>query len=424
MVARVARRLLVIVHPYPPVPSVGSNRWGAMVKYLRRAGHEVCVVTTGAFGPLPPDEEHDTIRTTDLMALPWLRRLVGLGPLAQPGAPTTAVPPVPSLLTKTIVPDAFLVSWMPFARRAARRAVRDRDYDCVITSAPSESTHFIGRALHRRGMPWVADFRDGWIFEPYRPEMPTAPQRALDRSLERKVVRSADVVIAATKPIADDFESRLGVPALHVPNGWDPDLEPGAERASDGTNGTVTLVHTGKLTGLRGRDPRVLFAGIRRALENDTDLRERLRIVLAGPQDHRDAEAVEQAGLDDIVDYRGNLTRGDALALQREADGLVLLTSRDVCEATGKLFEYLAAGRPILALAAGNEAARIVEETGTGITVDPDDVDGVATAVASLARGDLGERYAPRDLERYIYPSPADATAAAVEQAIDKHRSA
>jgi len=405
------------------VPSVGSNRWGAMVKYLRRSGHEVCVVTTGAFGQLPPAEERDTIRTTDLMALPWLRRLVGLGPLAQPGAPATTVPPMPGVLTKTIVPDAFLLSWMPFARRAARRAVRARDFDCVITSAPSESTHFIGMALHRRGVPWVADFRDGWIFEPYRPEMPTAPQRALDRSLERKVVRRADAVIAATKPIADDFERRLGVPAMHVPNGWDPDLEPGPESRGDGADGALTLVHTGKLTGLRGRDPGVLFAGIRRAVENDAELRSRLRVVLAGPQDSRDAEAIEQAGLGEIVHYRGNLTRPDALALQREADALILLTSRDVCEATGKLFEYLAAGRPILALAAGNEAARIVEETNTGITVDPDDVDAVAGAVAALARGTLGERYAPRQLARYIYPAPAEATAAAVELAIEKHPS-
>ena len=322
MVARVPRRLLVIVHPYPPVPSVGSNRWGAMVKYLRRSGHEVCVVTTGAFGRLPPDEKKgaDASRTTDLMALPWLV-CVGLGPLAQPGAPATTVPPVPGLLTKTIVPDAFLVSWMPFAHRAARRAVRARDFDCVITSAPSESTHFIGLALHRRGIPWVADFRDGWIFEPYRPEMPTAPQRALDRSLERALVRRADAVMAATKPIADDFEHRLGVPALHVPNGWDPDLEPGPNAAGDGAHGALTLVHTGKLTGLRGRDPGVLFAGIRRAVDNDAELRGRLRVVLAGPQDSRDAEAIERAGLGEIVHYRGNLTRPDALALSARPTG-------------------------------------------------------------------------------------------------------
>ena len=405
-----ARRLLVIVHPYPPVPSVGSNRWGAIVKYLRRMGHEVSVVTTGAFGPLTGDEERDTTRTTDLMALPWLRRLVGLGPLATPGK-VAALPPVPGLLTQTIVPDAFLLSWAPMAYRAASGLTRERDFDCVITSAPSESTHFIGMALQRRGMAWVADFRDGWIFEPYRPPLPTRPQRWLDARLERMVVRGADTVIAATRPIAEDFRARLGVDALHVPNGWDPDLDPAPAPARASAAARVTLAHTGKLTGLRGRDPGVLFAGVRLAVEREPALRDRLRLVVAGPRDTDDQRVMDDSGLDGVLEYVGQLSRADSLALQRSADALVLLTSRDVCEATGKLFEYLAAGRPIIALAAGNEAARIVQETGTGVTVDQDDVEGVAAAVAQAAHGELSQRYSPRGLDPYTYPSPASQVA-------------
>ena len=411
-----ARRLLVIVHPYPPVPSVGSNRWGAIVKYLRRMGHEVSVVTTGAFGPLAGDEERDTVRTTDLMALPWLRRLVGLGPLATPGK-VAALPPVPGLLTQTIVPDAFLLSWAPMAYRAASRLTRERGFDCVITSAPSESTHFIGMALQRRGLAWVADFRDGWIFEPYRPPLPTRPQRWLDARLERMAVRSADTVIAATRPIAEDFRARLGVDALHVPNGWDPDLAAAPGPAGERSD-RVTLVHTGKLSGLRGRDPSVLFAGVRRAIEREPSLRGRLRLVVAGPRDTEDQRMMEESGLDGVLEYAGQLSRPESLALQRSADALVLLTSRDVCEATGKLFEYLAAGRPILALAAGNEAARIVQETGTGVTVDQDDVEGVAAAVAQAAHGELSRSYSPHGLDPYTYPSPAAQVADAVERGI------
>ena len=100
----------------------------------------------------------------------------------------------------------------------------------------------------------------------------------------------------------------------------------------------------------------------------------------------------------------------------------MLLTSRDVCEATGKLFEYLAAGRPILALAAGNEAARIVQETGTGVTVDQDDVEGVAAAVAQAAHGELSRSYSPHGLDPYTYPSPAAQVADAVERSIARAR--
>jgi glycosyltransferase involved in cell wall biosynthesis len=390
-----------------------------MVKHLRRLGHEVAVVTTDAFGELSGDAEHDTVRTADLMASPRLRQAVGLGPLARPGSPA-AVPPVPGLLTRTVVPDAFLLSWAPMAWRAARRLAAERHFDCVITSAPSESTHFIGQALRRRGPAWVADFRDGWTFEPYRPPMPTLPQRWLDQRLERMAVTRADAVVAATRPIADDFRSRLGVPALHVPNGWDPDLEAGLEPVGPGADGRATLVHTGKLTGLRGRDPSVLFAGIRRALERDPALRDSLRLVVAGPRDTDDERAMEESGLHQVLSYAGQLSRAESLALQRRADALVLLTSRDVCEATGKLFEYLAAGRPILALAAGNEAARIVQETGTGVTVDQDDVEGVAAAVAQAVHGDLARSYAPRGLDPYIYPAPALRLLEAVDLAVQR----
>lgn len=423
MVARVSRRLLVIVHPYPPVPSVGSNRWGAMVKYLRRLGHQVTVVTTGAFGRLPGDAEADTVRTADLMGSERLRRMVGLGPLARPGTPSAATPPVPAILTQTIVPDAFLLSWAPMALLAAVRAVRSQRFDCVITSAPSESTHFIGLALHRRGLPWVADFRDGWVFEPYRTPMPTTPQRALDHALERAIVQRADAVVAATKPIAEDFRRRLGVPAAHVPNGWDPDLEAHMSLGGAGnTASAVRLVHTGKLTGLRGRDPGVLFEALRHVVADDPALGERLELLLAGPQDHEDARAIAESGLDGVIRYIGHLERTDALRLQRTADALVLLTSRDVGEAPGKLYEYLATGRPILALAAENEAERIIRETRTGVAVDPDDVEGVATAVKRTASGELAADYAPSGLDAYTYPRPAEAVLAAVEQAIERRR--
>src|SRR5919204_6708728 len=106
-----ARRFLVLVHPYPPTPSSGAHRWGGIVKYLTREGHDVRVVTSGAFGPLAdPDEERGVIRTADLMGSRRLRRLAGLPPLARPGSGGGGGADLPGALTKFIVPDAFLLS--------------------------------------------------------------------------------------------------------------------------------------------------------------------------------------------------------------------------------------------------------------------------------------------------------------------------
>jgi glycosyltransferase involved in cell wall biosynthesis len=99
-----------------------------------------------------------------------------------------------------------------------------------------------------------------------------------------------------------------------------------------------------------------------------------------------------------------------------------LLTSRNSSEATGKLYEYIGAGRPVLALAEGNEAERIVRETGIGITVPPDDADAIAAALRRVASGQIAESYAPRNLDRFTYPGPAIAVAELVEEAIEVYR--
>jgi glycosyltransferase involved in cell wall biosynthesis len=112
------------------------------------------------------------------------------------------------------------------------------------------------------------------------------------------------------------------------------------------------------------------------------------------------------------------LDRAGAYALQRSADALVLITSRNTSEATSKLFEYLAAGRPIVALAENNEAERIIRETNTGVAVPPDDVDAITAALRRVVSGELAREYAARNLERFTYPGPAEAMAELIETAI------
>ena len=96
----------------------------------------------------------------------------------------------------------------------------------------------------------------------------------------------------------------------------------------------------------------------------------------------------------------------------------MLLISPFASIVPGKLFEYLAAGRPIIVLGDRNEAARIVLETNTGVAVPPDDPVAIADAVRRAASGELARAYAPRGLEQYTYPAPAEKMAEVVEEAI------
>jgi glycosyltransferase involved in cell wall biosynthesis len=416
-----ARKVLVVSYPYPPMPTVGGNRWLAMSKYLREFGHMVDVLTTSAFGSMPDDAEQRVTRSPDLVAAPWLRALLRRPPLPVSGQPAGVDRPPSGLITRTVVPDPYAVTWVPGAVRAARELQRRRGFDCVVTTSAYESTHLVPLGMGRDRPPWVADFRDGWTYHPWRPPFPTAAQRDLDRALERKVVRTAQRTTTAQEAVGDDFRRRLGVDAAYVPNGWDPDLELEADSAElpELPGDRVLLVHTGKLSGPWGRDPGKLLEGLRRLLEHDPQARARIALVLAGRLDRDEQELIARSGLDDVVMHVGHLSRAQAMALQRRADALLLITSREVSwELPGKFFEYLGAKRPVLALAQGNEAARVVRKTGTGLTVAPDDPEAIERGLAGVLDGELARAFAPRGLDWFAYPAVARAMEEQIERAI------
>jgi glycosyltransferase involved in cell wall biosynthesis len=358
------------------------------------------------------------IRTRDLAAAGTLRRL-----LRRPAADAEAAAGGSGgggLRSRLLVPDPFVVSWVPFATAAARRMLRRQPIDCVITSSPPDSVHLAGLRLGRDRPAWIAELRDGWTYEPLRPPFPMGWQRRLDARLERRVALEADGLVGVTGPIADDLARRFDRPASTVRNGWDPALEPAIEAAAPPSleDDRVNLVYTGSLGGIRGHDDRGLLAALREISREDAELAGRLRVVLVGPLTAEERSELSSPELTPLVRVLGELPRAQALRLQRDADALLLITSRDASMATGKLYEYLAAGHPILTLAGDNEAARIVGETGTGETVAPDDVPAIRRALAAVASGELERNYEPRGLGAYLYPAPAEALAALIDRVL------
>ncbi len=268
-----------------------------------------------------------------------------------------------------MVPDAYAISWLPGAVHAARRIARERAVECVITTAPPDSVALVPMFLGQSRPAWIADFRDGWRYEPLRGAWPTRLQDRIDARLERRVVRTAEVVIGATRPIASDFQQRLGAQAIHVPNAWDPELDADVDAAGpvrlergDGQPGS----HRSAQRAARARPAPALRRHATPGDQRGHDA-QRLRLVLVGGLDAGDERALADLDVRQMVQVSGQHSRPTAVATQRAADALLLLTSPGhVSQATGKLCEYLVAKRPILALARGNEAERMVRETGTG----------------------------------------------------------
>jgi glycosyltransferase involved in cell wall biosynthesis len=413
------RRLVLVTYQHPPMPFLGGDPWGGLATQLRRQGHDVWVVTTGAHGDLPNDATAGIVRTPDLTAARALRQVLRRPAIAREGrAPGVAKPP-PALLTRVIVPDAYLISWAAWAVPRVRELVRRRQIDCVITTSPPESVHLVALALGRHRPAWVADLRDGWTFEGLRAPFPTAAQRRLDALLERQVATRADQVTAATLPLVEDLRSRHGCDAALVPNAWDSDLEPEVRAATPPAleGDRVNLVYTGTLAGVRGHDDRALLRALRRVVAERPDTASRLRLVIAGRLTDQEARVFAEPDLAPVVRVLGALDRPTAVALQRRADALLLVTSNHRSIVTGKLFEYLTAGKPVLALAGDNEAARIVRATGAGDVVAPDDVDAIVEALARAVNGSL--TYAPHGVEQFTYESAAEVLRERIEAAIE-----
>ena len=210
--------------------------------------------------------------------------------------------------------------------------------------------------------------------------------------LERAVLARADRVVAVTAPIADDLRERLGREVRVITNGFDPEE---AERDAvplDGmlTPGRHSLVHTGR-AGVSGRSPRSLLDGLAELRARSPETAERLEVVFAGPTTAEERELLADERLGGLARSVGALERPHALALQRAADSLLVVAAgasmRSV--ATNKLFEYLAARRPVLVLGDESEAARIVTQAEAGI-VAPSDDPGRDRRGAAPARGGRG----------------------------------
>jgi glycosyltransferase involved in cell wall biosynthesis len=411
------RNLLLVAYFYPPCRDTGAQRPAAMAKWLRRLGHRVTVLTTSAYGEGPDDAGEAVARTND--AQRWRARLGGRRRVdSMYDSDTYSGRPHP--LSKVLVPEPLVAAWAPFARSRALRLHRRTPFECVITTSPPESAHVVGRALRRRGVPWVADIRDAWTFEPLRPRFPTAPQRLLDRRLERRWLGSADAVVCVSRPADDDLRSRLGIDPLLVPNGWDPEALGAGADAGPPTHlldpERVSLVYTGRFGGY-GRDPRPLVEALAALADSDAASAARLELVVAGPLTEAEQRLLTTEVSPARIVVAGSLRRAEALALQRVGDALLLLASPERSQLLNiKLFEYLAAGRPIVALAGGTEAGRVAAELG-GEVVRADDPQAIAGALRRLAAGELHPP-APEAVRPYTYPAPAERMAEAVERAI------
>ena len=426
------RRLLLLTQHFPPSSEIAGKVTARLLRYLQRFGWETTVMTVPAEQAGAPLDTRgyadvcDRVRVERVARWPYpidglrlatrtLKQLRGLRAAPAANGARTSVAPSP-------LADAF--SWAPprSAGRLARVArylsfpdsrsgwiapaiarartllARER-YDALLTVGPSHSTHLVALALRRLATipPWIAHLHDPWADFEDREERSRNVRRA-QLFFERHILEQADEILFATREARDGYAERfpdvrrdkLGV----LVNGYDPadfpsaDLPsadlPSAERAAERSARPLTFVHVGSIYG--GRDPRPFLGGLAQLVASKALDPRDVEVHFLGGCDSREAveRAVDEAGLAGAVTLHGVVDHQEAIRRMLTADVLVLLAQEQDYQIPAKLYEYLSAGRFVLAFT-GGASATVIEDAGAGHVVGPRD-DAVAALADVLAR--------------------------------------
>ena len=408
-------RALIVSYYFPPAGGGGVQRVLKLCKHLPAFGWDVDV--------LAPDDPkwvaHDPGLAAEIPAGTVVHRARYRGPSDErPAADVLAgAEGLRGVATRAglygrqlLVPDPRVV-WVPDAARAAVRIVRERSASVVLTTSPPSSAHMIGNVVARRtGVPWIADLRDSWLANPHRryDRRSVRAKRAVLETMARRTFARVSALTAVTETIADEARALApaGTPSTVISNGCDFDEFAGLEHTP---SDRLRILHAGFFFGVRS--PRPFLEALARLLADRPELREVIEARFVGGFRTADRQWAESLGLGAALRIDGFLPHDQALAAMKGADALLLLIPRagglGLSVLSGKLFEYLAAERPVLALVPPEGiAADLLRSTGFARIADPDDVGAIRAQLEDLVEawraGDLGDRPLPADLRERL----------------------
>jgi hypothetical protein len=348
------RRLLIISPYFPPSAASGAFRMLGFARHLPKQNWEAAFV---ACGPLPWQADDPGL----LKQVPPETRVRYVDfPLKRQRSYW-------ALILQRLKVFRGMYLWNAPALRACRKMIDEFRPDAILTSGPPHTVHLIGRALQRRyRLPWVADFRDPWCS--WGQELHYGRKYGgVSKYLEGRVFRDAELVIANTDRTAEMFREVYPESAsriIAIPNGYEP-----FEAAESNDNGldsdTFKIVHTGAI--YVGRDPRPVAEAIAAINDERSASERKLHMKLLGPcLDSELQRDLDANGHSKYVELQPHVPHREAAQAMQSADMLLLLdTPGRRIGVPAKLYEYIGAKRPILALAEGDgDTALVLEKSG------------------------------------------------------------
>jgi glycosyltransferase involved in cell wall biosynthesis len=397
-------KILIIAHYFPPennMAMIATLRPLSWAKYWSRAGHEICILTTSK-------KENQNLQSQLSSNILGNVRIEGINYLlSRPNIKSeprinldkqNKYPGIYTFLRKILINTRQLIGagslfygsdlWIVPAIKEGLAIYKEWKFDIIVSTFGPPASHIVASRLKQRlNVFWVADYRDLWNDRSFLSAR--FPFSFIEKKLEHTTVKNADILTTVSRPLAKKLKKKFRKPVIVIANGFE---YPDAIKVISQTTKTpkIQLAYTGNIY-LKKQDLRLLFQAIELLIKAGISIQDKLEILFYGWDTANLNELIKQYCLEGIVSVKGFVAREMAISVQRNVDALVFLDWNDKNEdgvLTGKIFEYMFSGTPILGIGASLEtvAGRLIKESGTGILLGTS-VEVIAHAIKDLLDG-------------------------------------
>ena len=395
------KRVLIITYYWPPSGGSGVQRWLKMSKYLPENGWQPVIYTPenpespvedpSLLHDVPPEAE--VIKRKIVEPYSIYKKLLGIKEeqkvkvgFINEGERKQGWKENLSLWVRgnLFIPDARCW-WVKPSVRFLKKYLKEHPVDAIISTGPPHSMHLIALKLHKAlNIPWIADFRDPWTEIDYYGQLHlTRHSDHKQHKLEHKVLTQADKVVTIGWDAAKGLKA-LGAHSVQtITNGFDNEI---ASSTPIAASEKFTLSHIGALGA--SRNAIHFWEAIGNLVKNDSQFRNDLSIKLIGQVDVSAIETIKANGIMGNTELITYIPHEEINKMQMEAQVLLLFinnTPNAKGILTGKLFEYLSSGRPILCIGPEDgDAAHIISEAKAGVTVGFEDKEKMKAIIKEL----------------------------------------
>ncbi|QXP67150.1 glycosyltransferase family 4 protein [Polaribacter sp. AHE13PA] len=371
-------KVLIITYYWPPAGGSGVQRWLKFVKYLQEFGIEPIVYTVD--NVKYPKEDNTLINEvpknievlkqaiwepTDILF--WKKNTPqksGISNASNGGV-------LSFIRGNFFIPDPK-VFWVNSSVKYLQKYLDANKIDAIISTGPPHSMHLIAQKLHEQNnIKWLADFRDPWSDLYYNKDFKQLSfAKIRNKKLEEKVLKNADCVLTVSNALKTEFAKKASRVEV-ITNGFDDEV---LTNSSSVLDTAFSISYIGLLP--KQSNPKVLFKVLKELCLQDEGFKKDLKLNFIGDISNEVKEEISQNNLTENSNFVGYVAHEKAIAYQQKAQVLLLLipnVEKSKGILTGKLFEYLTAKRPILAIGPEDgDLSEIVKETNAGVVVDFD----------------------------------------------------